>query len=163
MKGIQGKEKMDENKIREEVGETSGDGVVIDFEEAREERRRKRAEAAEKKKKAESGKASPKSARKKKQSMRAARRRLLLIALALVIILLAGFSAYNIIELREEKVLAQEQLDALEEEKARLEDELEHVNSLEYIEQKARQDLHMIFPDEYLYIVPDGDAQGAEE
>ena len=132
--------------------ESREQGVVIDFEEAREERRRKRAQAAEKKKKPEK---KPVSARRKKQSARAARRRGLLVLLAVVILLLAAFSVHNILELWEEKKLAQEQLAALEEERDRLKDELDQVASPEYVEQKAREDLHMIYPDEYLYIVPE--------
>ncbi|MBE6032774.1 MAG: septum formation initiator family protein [Clostridiales bacterium] len=142
---------------KNETIENQEPGVVIDFEEAREERRRKRAEAASKKEKKKPEK-KPLSARRKKQSARAARRRFLLVALAVVIVLLAAFSAHNIFELREDQREAQQMLKDLEEERDRLQDELNHVSSPEYVEQKAREDLHMIYPDEYLYIVPEDDA-----
>ena len=69
------------------------------------------------------------------------------------------FTARNIVGLKmEERELLQEQRD-LEARKAELEEELTRVDETDYIEQQARQQLHMIKPGEILYLLPEHDEE----
>jgi cell division protein FtsB len=56
----------------------------------------------------------------------------------------------------EERELLQQQRE-LEARKAELEEELTQVDETDYIEQQAREQLHMIKPGEILYLLPDHD------
>ena len=128
---------------------------VIDIEQARAERRKKRAEAAAKRgpKPPAAPVASPRRAAQKN------RRRLVYLLVFLAILLVAGSSIFRIIDLKAEERKAQQDLEALEKTRARLQEELSRVDSEEYIEQQARQQLRMIFPGETLYVL----AEPAEE
>lgn len=80
------------------------------------------------------------------------------IATALVLIAIIGFLALignnvlNLFQLRAEKAAREAELATLENRVGALSEELEQVNSDEYVEQQARSDLHMIRPGETLYI-----------
>ncbi len=128
---------------------------IIDIEEARRERREKRTQAAKKAKAEKRGKQEQTaSARKKSQKNR---RRLIYAAIIFVIIAAIGMSAFKIISLLYEKSKLEKEHDRLLALKERLEQELESVNSPEYIEQQARSHLRLIKPGEILYILPDND------
>ena len=97
--------------------------------------------------------------KKKRNSARRRRRRLIYFAAVTAILLLVFFTARNIVGLKmEERELLQEQRD-LEARKAELEEELTRVDETDYIEQQARQQLHMIKPGEILYLLPDHDEE----
>jgi len=86
-----------------------------------------------------------------------ARRKIFWIAVVVLVIVGALFSKslFQIIELRAEKEEAQFKLDELTQLIERLEEEKKKVTSDEYVEQKAREQLRMIYPGEVLYIVLD--------
>lgn len=123
---------------------------VIDMETAREERREKRALATmkrvEKVTLAESAVSTRRTAKRN-------RRRLVYLIVFIVIGILIVTTAVNIISLKMEQAKARDELQALNEIKARLQEEISHIDSEEYIEQQARQQLKMIFPGETLYIL----------
>lgn len=73
----------------------------------------------------------------------------------IVMVVLFGKMLLQIKELNESKLKAQENLEALQQKIEELEATLENVSSPEYIESQARSQLHMIYPDEVLYIVED--------
>ena len=74
---------------------------------------------------------------------------LALIAVAVII----GTSVFNVISLKMEEAHAKAELSALEAEKKALQEELSVVDSKEYIEQQAREQLRMIQPGETLYVL----------
>lgn len=126
---------------------------IINIEDAREQRKRKRAEAAEKKNKGWKAK----NVITERQAGKKARRRMIYLVILLFIISIIGVSAFNIVSLKlNEAKLIQQQEDLLKQ-KDKLERELNQINSPEYIEQQARQQLKMIKPSELLYVLPDKD------
>ena len=128
---------------------------VIDIEDARRERKKKRNEAAEKRGKAQK----TKQIVTERQAGKKARRRMVYFFIFLFILCLIGVSAFNIISLKltEAKTIKEQQ--QLLEQKDKLEKIYSQVNSPEYIEQQARQQLRMIRPGEILYVLPDKDAK----
>ena len=128
----------------------------IDIEEARRERREKREKAAKKAKTEKRAKAEEKNASARKKVQRS-RRRLIYAAIIFIIIAAVSVSAFKIISLLHEKSRLEKERDRLTSLKERLEQELESVNSPEYIEQQARSHLRLIKPGEILYILPDAD------
>ena len=95
--------------------------------------------------------------KKKRTSARKRRRRLIYLVVVTAALLLVFFTARNIIGLKmEERELLQEQRD-LEARKAELEEELTRVDETDYIEQQAREQLHMIKPGEILNLLPEHD------
>ena len=66
-------------------------------------------------------------------------------------------SAFKIVSLLYEKSKLEDEHDRLAALKERLEQELESVNSPEYIEQQARSHLRLVKPGEILYILPESD------
>ena len=75
-------------------------------------------------------------------------------------LIFTGISTMNIFSLLEEKRETQAELEALRHKKEALEQELELVESDEYVEQQARSELRMIYDGEVLYVVKD---DGEEE
>lgn len=97
--------------------------------------------------------------KKKRVSAKRRRRRLIYMAVITAVLLLVFFTAKNIVELKmEEHELLQEQRD-LEARKVELEEELTQVDETDYIEQQAREQLHMIKPGEILYLLPERDQE----
>lgn len=134
---------------------------VIDIDKAREERRKKRLKSDRKQKKeaaAASGAASAQK-RKKKKSLR---RILVYAAVVLLFAGIIGWKVYDLCALSAEQKEAQKQLEELKEERDALQEELKTVEDPAYIEQKAREDLHMIKPGETLYVLMNKD-KAAEE
>lgn len=126
---------------------------VIDIEEARQLRKRKREEAAEKKYKVQKSK----SVITQRQAGKKARRRMVYLVIFLAIAGVIAASAFNIISLKLTEARTMKEQQALLEQKARLERIYSQVNSPEYIEQQARQQLKMIRPGEILYVLPEKD------
>lgn len=124
---------------------------VINFDEEREKRREKRKQLTDKKKgtPAEPALVSGRRASKKMK------RRLIFGAVVVVILCMVCYSAYNIMTLRAARAEAIAANAALQKEKSKLEKELSLVDSDEYIEEVARDELHMIQEGEKIYILPD--------
>lgn len=92
-----------------------------------------------------------------RRAKRAARRRRSVFLVVLIIVMVGAFlvrAGYRSYTLAKERALVQAKLDALNRKKAELEVELLLVNSDEYVEQQARNQLRMIKPGEILYIIP---------
>ena len=117
-------------------------GKVINLEEARERKTRKRKKAS-----------APMTARRKKKIVRN-RIRLLIIASILVVVF--GVSIYKIISLNVERIKLRTEQTKLLEQKKEYKKESENVNSLEYVEKKAREDLKLVLPGEIIYSIPNG-------
>jgi cell division protein FtsB len=124
---------------------------VIDIDEARQRRKQKREEAAEKKYKVRK----KKSVVTQRQAGKKARRRMVYFVIFLAILGIIAVSVFNIINLKLTEAKTMKEQQALLEQKARLERIYSQVNSPEYIEQQARQQLKMIKPGEILYILPE--------
>lgn len=85
------------------------------------------------------------------------KRRKFITSLAIVFLLMStlGYSLYKIVSLQIEKNKLKEEQQMLKEERDRLEVESKNVESLDYIEQQAREQLHLVLPGEILYILPE--------
>ena len=96
---------------------------------------------------------------RKERRRRINRNRRIVLALAFIIIIgflaLVGNNIINLTKLNQEKAIKEEELQKLKNQQEALSQELEQVNTDEYIEQQARSDLHMIRPGETLYIFED--------
>ena len=91
------------------------------------------------------------------------RRRLLT---ALVVVSIAGvvvFSVLNVVSLKKEQKDMREQQEALEKEKAQLEQELKEINDPENLEAQAREQLKLIKKGEKIYIFPEEIVDAGEE
>lgn len=100
-------------------------------------------------------------ATKKRRLKKTARNLMVYLLIGAGVLLLAGFSAFRILELKleERTLLAQQQ--ELERQKEKLTEQLAHVNDPEFIEQEARKQLKLIMPGETLYILQDeGETDG---
>ncbi len=124
---------------------------IIDIEEARQERKRRREEAAEKKRRARK----TKYVVTERQAGQKTRRRLVYFFIFLFILCVIGVSVLNIFSLWLTETKTMKEHQALLKEKERLVNIYSQVNSPEYIEQQARQQLKMIKPGEILYVLPD--------
>jgi cell division protein FtsB len=131
--------------------EFKNNSQIIDIDEARQLRKQKREDAAEKKYKVRK----TKSVVTQRQAGKKARRRMVYFVIFLVILGIIAASVINIISLKltEAKTLKEQQ--ALLDRRTRLEKIYSQVNSPEYIEQQARQQLKMIKPGEILYVLPE--------
>jgi len=123
---------------------------VIDIAAAREERRQRRALASAKKQQKEKR---HKEEPSKRRAVKLARRRIVYGLIFIIISVIIGFAVFNLISLKIEEANAIAELEALKEERDRLEEELSHIDSDEYIEQQARRELRMILPGETLYVL----------
>jgi cell division protein DivIC len=124
--------------------------TVIDIQVAREERRLKRVQAGAKKTQKEKR---PREELSRRKTVKILRRRLIYGGIFILIAVIIGLSVYNLVFLKLEEARAEAQLEALQQEKSELEEELAHVDSHEYIEQQAREELRMILPGETLYVL----------
>lgn len=103
-----------------------------------------------------------KRARRREQRKRAMasgkkrRRKVNKVTLIIVLIVAIGFlaSIRRIVNLRSENVKLQKQNEQLEEKRDELKDELKNVNSREYIEKRAREQLRLVNPDEIIFVFP---------
>ncbi len=127
---------------------------VIDMEAARRERgERRKLAVAEKSQRAKRDCQEP----SRRKVIKNLQRRIVYGLVFIVIGVIIGVSVYNVISLKMEEAAAQAQLEALEAEKTVLEEELSYVDSEEYIEQQAREQLRMILPGETLYVLRNKD------
>lgn len=96
------------------------------------------------------------SPRQKKQ-----RRRKLILSLLIVVVFVAvlGASIFEIIDLKTEQRKLKQEAIKLTEQKKELEDEAKNKDNLDYIEQQARKQLHLILPGEILYVMPDDEKE----
>ena len=128
---------------------------VIDIDKAREERKSKRVLAESKKKKRL--RMIPHGGVSRRRSTQALRKKSVYLIIAVVLLIIIGVSVYNLVSLKMEQAKVNADYAALVKEKAQLKEELSNVDSDEYIEQKAREELKMILPGETLYIISHGD------
>jgi len=89
----------------------------------------------------------------KKRSALAKKYVLIALAVLLVILALFGRLLWQIKNLAQEKEALQDVIDGKNQQIEDLQSEYDRVTSLEYIEQEARSQLRMIYPDEVLYVV----------
>ncbi len=91
------------------------------------------------------------------EKRRLAFHRLVVLVSVLAIFAIAaiiGDTASQVFDLMAQKEEAQARLDAVTKNRDQLQDELNNVNTNEYVEQNARSELRMIYPGEVLYITP---------
>lgn len=135
--------------------EFKNNSQIIDIEEARQLRKQKREEAAEKKYKVRKSK----SVVTQRQAGKKARRRMVYFVIFVAIVCIIAASVFNIVSLKLTEAKTAKEQQALLDQKARLEKIYSQVNSPEYIEQQARQQLKMIRPGEILYVLPEKDGK----
>ena len=71
----------------------------------------------------------------------------------LVTLFFLGSAAWKAVQVKAEEAAALAREEQLKVRLVRLQDELARIDSAEYIEEKARTELHMIFPGETIYII----------
>lgn len=123
---------------------------VINFEEERQKRREKRKQQNEKKK----GRQEAEPLVSPRRNTKKWKRRYAFLLAGVLLVSMIGYSVYNVVTLRIEREQAEAAKVALEKERAKLQKEYSLVDSDEYIEEKAREDLHMIRPGEVIYVLP---------
>ena len=141
---------------------------VIDIDKAREERRKKREAAGRKsrrkKKTEDSSEIMAVEPKKNKKKRRIEPRRVFIYAVILIVLAgVVGWKAYNIGTLNAELKAVQQEKKELKAQKEELQQELKTVDDPAYVEQKARENLHMIKPGETLYILQNQQEEGATE
>lgn len=121
-----------------------------DAEEIRQQRKQLREEEILRKSACENEAPTPSTRRKAKNTRR---RVLALVILGIVMVAVAiqGVKIYSLVQERD--ALKQSQIELIKE-KAKFQEELTNVNSTEYVEQQAREQLKLIMPGETLYIFP---------
>lgn len=115
---------------------------VIDIEAARSRHNKKKKKKREKR---------PLSPRRKQQIKR---KLTVYLVVAAFLLLTVGFSSYKIISLKIEENRLQQEKEELMEERDALQEETKDVQSKEYIEKQAREQLHLLLPGEILYMLP---------
>ena len=133
---------------------------VIDIEEAR----RKRQEQRSRQHKKGRMNQPPVSDRPVRTSIKQAKKRRSIIYAAIIFAIVAviGVSVYNIFTLKQEQKEIIKQQQALKEQKAELEEELEQLNNPDYIKEQARTQLRLVLPGEKIY-VPSADETDKEK
>ncbi len=92
---------------------------------------------------------------KKKRNKITNTRRFVISVIMVIFITFIGVSAFKIIKLKNERDLLLEKNAELIKLKEDLTQEMENINSAEYMEQQARKQLKLIKENEILFIVPD--------
>lgn len=117
-------------------------------------RTRKARVAARKKKKREVKRAKRKAAL---ASGKKRRRKVNKLTLLIILVILVGFGASirNILSLHSQNKQLRKENKKLTEQRNELKDELKNVNSREYIEKRAREQLRLVNPDEIIFVFPD--------
>lgn len=146
-----GKRSIEKRRRDREAG-----NVPVDINAARQERKEKREEELRRQQE-KSEKAGA------KRSPRSAKRRLIFCAVFVLVAALVISSVYNLVKLKVEQDRVAGELEALRQEKAELEAELLRVDDPDYIEQQARELLHMIYPGEVLYLIKESEKDAGEE
>ena len=103
--------------------------------------------------------------KKKKKKRVLKKRHLILIVIGVYLIAFFSMEAFDIYSLKKQQKELQLKVQQLEEEKAKLEEEYNNINNLEYIEKMARENLKMVKPNEILYVdtTLDKEKQGDQE
>ena len=134
--------------------EFKNNSQVIDMEEARARRQQKRRAEKEKKEEKEL-RAKQQNTRGKRAIRRSKTRRKIITGITIAIIVLLVFLlVFNIISLKKEQYDTKKEQQALKQQKAELQKELENAETPENIEAQARQQLRLIKPGEVLYMFP---------
>ncbi len=81
------------------------------------------------------------------------RTRFIYAAVLLVTLFFLGTAAWKAVQVKAEEAAALEREQQLQLQLGKLQDELNRIDTAEYIEEKARTELHMIFPGETIYII----------
>ena len=119
--------------------------------------------AQEERKKRRQAETEKNEASKARRKAAARKRRIVIGVLVLVgvaIILTVGRSFVQLLELEKEKHETEERLAQLQRQQGSLQEELQQVNTDEYVEQQARSELKMVKPGEILYLMT---GEGASE
>ena len=72
-----------------------------------------------------------------------------------ILIVIVGISVTRIILLKHDLHEAQKQQEEYTEEKQQLEEDMQEINDLQYLEEQARDQMRLIKPGEMLYIFPE--------
>lgn len=93
------------------------------------------------------------------------RRKMNRAVLALIVVVGIGMlaSVRNIVKLKLENNQLRKQNQQLQEKRDDLKEELKNVNSKEYIEEKAREQLRLVNPDEILFVFEDDESGSGED
>ena len=134
---------------------------VIDIEEARRKRQEKRQKQQQRMQQQEV----ITEKRPVRASIKAGRRKKTIIYAVVIFCIIAaiGMSIFNIVKLKSEYNEVEEQNQQLQQQKEALEKELKKSEDDAFIEEEARQQLRMVNPGEYVYIVPFGEASEATD
>lgn len=90
---------------------------------------------------------------KKRKSMK--KRHIIVSIMAAYLVIFLSFQAFQVISLKKQEKMLNEQVKLLEQEKAKYQEQLQEINSPQHIEKVARENLRMIKPNEILYVVPE--------
>lgn len=136
---------------------------VISIEDARKQRLEKR--QAEKKKEEERIRYATSRNTRGKMAIRRnrARRRLLVVIIGVFVFGAIAFAVFNVISLKKEQHQMRQQQEALEKEKAQLEEELSKINEPENLEKQAREQLRLIKEGEKIYVFPEEVIKAGQE
>lgn len=125
---------------------------IIDMDEARRQRQEKResvrAEEERERSASDERRVRRKRALRKKQS----RRKLIVMVVIIALAVILAVTIFDILRLQGEKHRAEERQKELKTEQQLLEEELDNVNTDENIEDKAREKLKLVKPNETIYI-----------
>ena len=96
----------------------------------------------------------------KRERAQRTRTRLIYAAVLLIALFFLGRAAWGAVQVKAEEAAALEREEQLKTQRVKLQDELTRIDTADYIEEKARTELHMIFPGETIYII---NGRGASE
>lgn len=87
-------------------------------------------------------------------------RRMIILAMVVMLVGVTSFSVKKIVNLKLEQNQLKSEQEALKYKKEKLENELKHIDSDNYIEEQARKQLNMIKPGEILYMIEKDKSKG---
>ena len=88
-----------------------------------------------------------------RERARRRRTRLIYAVVLLIALFFLGRAAWHAMEVKAEEAAALAREEQLKVRLVKLQDELNRIDTAEYVEEKARTELHMIFPGETIYII----------
>ncbi len=100
---------------------------------------------------------------RKKRKKKIKLRYVALVGLGIYIVVFFFIQAYNIYNLKNQQEELNQRIKALEAEKEILIKQYNSINSLEYIEEMARENLRMVKPNEVLYVDTTLEKEGYEQ
>ena len=125
---------------------------VIDMDEARQERLEKREKAQEEEVRERTASDERKLRRKRAVRKKQSRRRLLVLAVAAFLVVCLCLSVVNILQLKGEEREALKKQEQLKAKQEQMEEELKDIDSVENLEDQAREKLKLTKPGETIYI-----------